>query len=140
MSFMFETRFPQHPLMQDLLKKNYREISTGILKERKLLGFPPFARVIIFRADGFTLELAMNKLEEIRAHLNPLATQPDIHCIGPMPALMTRRVGRYRAQLCLISNNLRKLRVSLRTVMPTIQKISSNSKVKWTIDVDAYDL
>jgi primosomal protein N' (replication factor Y) len=135
-----QTRFPEHPLMQDLLKKNYREIATGILKERKLLGFPPFARVIIFRADGFTLELAMNKLEEIRVHLNPLSTQPDIHCIGPMPALMTRRVGRYRAQLCLISNNLRELRVSLRTVMPTIQKISSSSKVKWTIDVDAYDL
>ena len=135
-----QTRFPEHPLMQDLMKKNYREIATAILQERKLLGFPPFARVILFRADGFTLELAMDKLEEIRAQLNPLSIQPGIHCIGPMPALMTRRIGRYRAQLCLISNNLRELRASLRTIMPKIQNISSSTKVKWTIDVDAYDL
>ena len=135
-----QTRFPEHPLMQALMKKDYREIALSILKERKLLGFPPFARVILFRADGITLELAMNKLEEIRAQLRPLSAQPDIQCIGPLPALMTRRVGRYRAQLCLMSNNLRELRGRLRHIMPMIESISSNSTVKWTIDVDAYDL
>ncbi len=135
-----QTRFPDHPLMQALVKQDYRNIALNILRERKLLGFPPFARVILFRADGISLEQAMNKLEEIRGQLSPLSDQPNIQCIGPMPALMTRRIGRYRAQLCLISNNLRQLRNALRHVMPKIENISSNAMVKWTIDVDAYDL
>ena len=126
--------------MQALIKQDYRSIALKILRERKLLGFPPFTRVILFRADGVSLEQAMEKLEEIRDLLEPLSDQADIQCIGPMPSLMTRRVGRYRAQLCLMSNNLRRLRSSLREIMPNIENISSNANVKWSIDVDAYEL
>ena len=135
-----QTRFPEHPLMQSLVKQDYREIATSVLKERKLLGFPPYTRVIMFRADALSLEQAMNKLEEIRQQLDSLRNQAGIQCIGPIPALMTRRIGRYRAQLCLISNDFRKLRTALRAIMPNIENITSTHSVKWMIDVDAYDL
>ncbi len=135
-----QTRFPEHPLMQSLVRQNYRDIATTVLKERKLLGFPPYARVIMFRADALSLEQAMDKLEEIRQQLESLRNQVGIQCIGPIPALMTRRIGRYRAQLCLMSNDFRKLRTALQTVMPGIENISSTHSVKWMIDVDAYDL
>jgi primosomal protein N' (replication factor Y) len=63
-----------------------------------------------------------------------------VKCIGPIPALMTRRIGRYRAQLCLISPDIRKLRSVLREAMPEIQTIKSKQSVKWVVDVDALDL
>lgn len=135
-----QTRFPEHPLMQSLINQDYRDIAGSVLKERKLLGFPPYARVIMFRADALSLEQAMNKLEEIRIQLDTLVKQAGIQCIGPMPALMTRRVGRYRAQLCLMSSDFRRLRSVLRTAMPGIENITSTHSVKWMIDVDAYDL
>ncbi len=135
-----QTRFPEHPLMQSLVRQNYREIATTILKERKLLGFPPYARVIMFRADALSLEQAMNKLEEIRLQLDSLRDQPGIQCIGPIPALMTRRIGRYRAQLCLMGKDFKKLRTALQAIMPNIENIASTHSVKWMIDVDAYDL
>ncbi len=135
-----QTRFPEHPLMQALQKKSYREIVESILKERALLGFPPYARVIMFRADAFSLELAMNKLEEIQTIVKPGALKQRVQCIGPIPALMTRRIGRYRAQLCLMSADFRKLRGVLRDCMPDIEAVASSHRVKWMIDVDAFDL
>ncbi len=135
-----QTRFPEHPLMQSLIKQHYRDIAITILRERKLLGFPPYARVIMFRADALRLDQAMDKLEEIHQQLKDITNRAGIQCIGPIPALMTRRIGRYRAQLCLMSNDFRRLRTVLRKAMPNIQNIASTHSVKWMIDVDAYDL
>ena len=135
-----QTRFPEHPLMQALQKQSYREIAESVLRERRLLGFPPYARVVMFRADAFSLELALNKLEEIQAIVKPYATHQGVQCIGPIPALMTRRIGRYRAQLCLMTANYRKLRAVLRGSMAEIETVTSTRQVKWMIDVDAFDL
>ncbi|MCP4186685.1 MAG: primosomal protein N' [Gammaproteobacteria bacterium] len=135
-----QTRFPEHPLMKSLMQQSYREIAASILSERRLLGFPPYARVIMFRADALSLQQAMNKLEEIRSILDARTSAYGLRCIGPIPALMTRRIGRYRAQLCLMSADLRKLRSVLRASMPEIENVTSTHSVKWMIDVDALDL
>ena len=135
-----QTRFPEHPLMQALVKQSYREIAESILRERKLLGFPPYARVVMFRADAFSLELALDKLEEIQSIVKPSADQHGVQCIGPIPALMTRRIGRYRAQLCLMCLDFRKLRGVLRDCMSDVEAVASTHSVKWMIDVDASDL
>ena len=42
--------------MQALLRRPYREIADDLLQERRLLGFPPYARVVIFRSDAQELE------------------------------------------------------------------------------------
>ena len=135
-----QTGFPEHPLMQSLTKQSYREISETILAERRLLGFPPHVRVVMFRADALSLEQALEKLDEIRGKLAAIANRAGIDCIGPIPALMTRRIGRYRAQLCIMSGDYRKLRRSLSAAMPAIENIPSTHAVKWMIDVDAHDL
>jgi primosomal protein N' (replication factor Y) len=135
-----QTSFPEHPLMQSLSHSSYAEIAGSITRERKMLGFPPWARVVMFRADALNLELAIEKLDAIKACLQASAARHQVKCIGPIPALMTRRIGRYRAQLCLISTDTRKLRVLLNEVMPNITAIKSSQSVKWVVDVDAFDL
>ena len=135
-----QTRFPEHPLMQSLLEADYRVIAEALLHERKMLGFPPYARVVIFRADALELEAAMEKLEAIR---NILAQAPQfgaLSCIGPMPALMTRRIGRYRAQLSLLARHHTELRALLGHCLPQIESLPSTDRVSWNIDVDAFDL
>jgi primosomal protein N' (replication factor Y) len=135
-----QTRFTEHPLMQALLHQDYRKIAAGLLQERCLLGFPPYARVVMFRADAFELEQAMAKLEEIRAILEQAREFDRLSRIGPIPALMTRRIGRYRAQLCLLAKDLRMLRAVLGQAMPAIQEIANSPRVSWSIDVDPPDL
>jgi len=135
-----QTSFPEHPLMQALTQSSYRDIARSITRERKMLGFPPYARVVMFRADALSLEQAIQKLDAIKQCLQSCAISHQVKCIGPIPALMTRRIGRYRGQLCLISADTRRLRALLREVMPDIAAIKSSQSVKWVVDVDAFDL
>lgn len=135
-----QTRFAEHPLMQALRRQSYREIADGLLRERQSYGFPPFAKVVMFRSDAVKLDDALEMLEQIRARLAQAAGFSAIDCIGPMPALMTRRVRRYRAQLCLMSRDYRLLRAVLDESMPAIEELPGTPRTNWTIDVDAHDL
>jgi primosomal protein N' (replication factor Y) len=135
-----QTRFPEHPLMQALLRRSYREIADELLQERNLLGFPPYARVVIFRADAQELQQALSKLESIKLLLQQAPGFRQLSSIGPIPALMTRRIGRYRAQLSLLTTDHRLLRAVLAAAMPAIQEIPSTPRASWNIDIDAYDL
>jgi primosomal protein N' (replication factor Y) len=135
-----QTRFPEHPLMQALGRQSYREIAAELLQERQSYGFPPFAKVVMFRADAIALEDALELLEQIRAMLAAAARFSALDCIGPLPALMTRRVNRYRAQLCLMARDYRLLRAVLDQAMPAIEELPGTARANWTVDVDAYDL
>lgn len=135
-----QTRFPEHPLMQSLVHRPYREIADELLQERRLLGFPPYARVVIFRADAQELTQALAKLEEIKALLQQARRFQQLSSIGPIAALMTRRIGRYRAQLSLLATDYQVLRSVLSEAMPSIQEIPSTPRVSWSVDVDAFDL
>ena len=104
------------------------------------MGFPPYARVVMFRADALELKAAMQHLESIKACLETASRIKSIHCVGPIPALMTRRIGRFRAQLCLLSADYQALRSVLHQAMPEIQGLPVKSAVSWNIDVDANDL
>lgn len=135
-----QTRFPEHPLMQALLTQSYREIAQDLLQERRLLGFPPYARAVIFRADAQELQQALARLEQIKALLQRARHFNRLASIGPIAALMTRRIGRYRAQLSLLCADYQALRSVLSETMPAIQEIPSTPRVGWSVDVDAYDL
>ena len=135
-----QTRFPEHPLMQALSRRPYREVADDLLQERRLLGFPPYARVVIFRSDAQELQQALGKLETIKGLLQQSPRFQQLLSIGPIPALMTRRIGRYRAQLSLIATDHRLLRALLAEAMPAIQEIPSTARANWNIDIDAYDL
>jgi len=135
-----QTRFPDHPLMQALSQRNYRDIASDLLQERRLLGFPPFARVVMFRADAIELKAALARLEDIRAVLESAPGFDALSCVGPMPALMTRRVGRYRGQLALIAQDYQALRSVLQQAMPALEQLAASARVSWSIDVDPPDL
>jgi primosomal protein N' (replication factor Y) len=135
-----QTAFSDHPLMQSIANQSYREIAGSITRERKMLGFPPYARVVMFRADALSLDQAIEKLNQIKQCLQASVARHRVKCIGPIPALMTRRIGRYRGQLCLLSQDTRELRNALREAMPEIEAIKSTAAVKWVVDVDALDL
>ncbi|MEM7564730.1 MAG: primosomal protein N', partial [Pseudomonadota bacterium] len=126
--------------MQALTRSSYRQIAESLIEERKALGFPPFSRVVMFRADATELKAALSQLELIRGCIESSDRIDEIHCIGPIPALMTRRIGRYRAQLCLMSRDYQALRSVLYQSMPQIQQLPAKSGVNWNVDVDAYDL
>ena len=137
---LVQTRFADHPLMQAVARRDYRSIATELLREREQLGFPPFARVAMFRADAVSLEAALAMLESIRALVADTPGAESLSVIGPIPALTTRRIGRSRAQLCLLAPGHRQLRAVLGPALPRIAALATPGGVNWSVDVDAPDL
>ncbi len=137
---LLQTAFPSHPLMQGLRDQTYAELVQPMLDERKLIGFPPYVRVVSFQVDALSLDLALDKLQQVRQLLMPLLSEDEIKLVGPIPALMARRVGRYRAQLTLMADNFAQLRQVLQQALPQIQALRNTRKSQLTIEVDPVDL
>jgi primosomal protein N' (replication factor Y) len=137
---LLQTAFASHPLMQGLCRNSYSELAQGLLAEREMLGFPPYARAVSFVVDAVELDDALARLQKIRDLIDGLQMPKTLRVVGPIPALMTRRVGRYRAQLSLISRDMRQIRGLLRQLMPGLQRQRNDRRSRLVIEVDPQDL
>ncbi len=137
---LLQTRFVNHPLMQNLCVQSYTDLARDMLQERKLLGFPPFARVVTLLVDALQLDDALQRLQLLVKPIQASSVFASVKMVGPIPALMTRRVGRYRAQLSVMSDQIRPIRILLQELMPFIIKQKNTQKSRLVIEVDPLDL
>jgi len=136
---LLQTNFPDHELMVDLVAQNYRSIANKLLKERALFGLPPYLKVIMFRADAFSLDLAEDILNRIKIKIEAEQIK-EIQCIGPLPSYLKKQEGRYRAQMHCHSRNINALRKTIKQLMPEFLKLKKATHTKWRVDVDPMDL
>jgi primosomal protein N' (replication factor Y) (superfamily II helicase) len=135
---IIQTHHPNHPLLHQLLNENYQQFAMSLLKERAETCLPPYTFFALFRADAYLLEHANHFMQTFRAHLQPINKQLEL--LGPMPAPMARRAGRYRMQLLVQANNRMVLQAFLKTAIIEIDKIPRKSHVRWSLDVDPVDM
>ncbi|MEE4462548.1 hypothetical protein V2S84_10595, partial [Azotobacter chroococcum] len=63
-----------------------------------------------------------------------------IELLGPVPAPMERRAGRYRAQLLLQAASRAPLRRLLGPWLAVLERLPGARTVRWSLDVDPVDL
>ncbi|MGH8427143.1 MAG: hypothetical protein ACRES7_04080 [Gammaproteobacteria bacterium] len=63
-----------------------------------------------------------------------------MHCLGPAPAPMLRRAGRYRYQILLEARERPQLQTALTHALPDIMGLDSARRVRISLDVDPADL
>ena len=63
-----------------------------------------------------------------------------IELLGPVPAPMERRAGRYRAQLLLQATSRAPLHRLLSSWLLALEQMPSGRQVRWSLDVDPVDL
>jgi len=133
---VLQTHHPEHELIQDLINNGYGHFAQTALRERQLTHLPPFSQHALFRAEANNAEAVIAALEAIAA-LFP--QRDDVIVLGPIPAVMERRAGRYRYQL-LIQTQQRAMRAQLlRYVLPQLEKLPQLRKVRWSLDIDPQD-
>ena len=137
---LLQTAFPNHPLMRSLCSQGYSQLVKPMLEERRLLGFPPYARAVSFLVDASDLSAAMQRLQRLKDDINTLSASADVKIIGPIPALMTRRLGRFRAQLSVLADDIRPVRLLMNALMPQIRGMRNSESSRLVIDVDPVDL
>jgi primosomal protein N' (replication factor Y) len=63
-----------------------------------------------------------------------------VNLLGPAPAPMERRAGRYRAHLLLQAGQRAPLQRLLAGALPELGSLKEARRVRWSIDVDPVSL
>lgn len=138
---VLQTHHPEHTLLQALLTKSYRHFAETALQERQLAMLPPYAFLTMFRAESNHSGLAEEFLRQVRHTLeaHPLF---DEFCLvlGPTPAPLAKRAGKYRWQLLLQTQQRSTMQKLLSSAKPAIQMLPTAKKVRWTLDIEPQDL
>ena len=138
---ILQTTQPQHPVLLTLLQHGYLPFARQLLEERRRWQFPPFGYQALIRADGKDMELALDFLQKLRGNLlENWPEQTDINVLGPVPAPMEKRAGRYRAQLLLQCKRRDVRHLCLSQLTDKEKNVPNSRNVRWSIDVDPVEL
>lgn len=133
---VLQTHHPEHDLVQDLLNNGYQHFALTALAERQASQLPPFSQMALFRAEAVNQQHVQKALQRV-TELMPVVAGAQL--LGPMPALMERKAGRYRYQL-ILQCATRKLRHQLlQHLLPQMDSMAELRKVRWSVDVDPQD-
>jgi primosomal protein N' (replication factor Y) len=135
---LIQTEFPGHPLLLSLLSEGYDGFARTALTEREQASWPPFSRLAAVRDSAKTAEGALEFLTEARK----LAGTPPrgLKLLGPVPAAMSKRAGRYHAQLLIEGVDRSSLHHFLDSWLPAVEQLQSARRVRWALDVDPIEL
>lgn len=137
---VLQTHYPDHDWVQQLVVKNYHQIATELLAERKMAMLPPYSCFALLRAEAHQPQLSEQFLHEVEALLTQAmdASHP-IMIMSAHPCTMERRGGRYRWQLLLSAEQRTTIQRCFYQVAEAITKLPSARQVRWHLDIDPQD-
>ncbi len=135
---LIQTEFPGHPLLLSLLSEGYEGFARAALEERAQASWPPYSRLAALRDSAKTAQGALEFLTEARRLAGPPTR--GLRLLGPVPAAMSKRAGRYHAQLLIEGRERSTLHHFLDSWLPAVEELQSARRVRWALDVDPIEL
>lgn len=129
---LIQTVQPENPLLRKLVRDGYQPFALELLKERKMLGLPPYTHGALIRCEAKTLQRATQVLKDAIALMPP----NDLAILGPIDAPMKMKNSRYHSQLLLLSKQRPPLHQLLNFWWPQVLQLPSAKYLKLTLDVD----
>jgi len=136
---VIQTHYPDHPLLDCLLHRDYTAFATLALAERRDTEWPPFSHLAVWHAEGTRREAAFAFLERVRAAVTAGGATPVI-VLGPAAQAMERKDGRYRAQLILRSPQRAPLHQVVSRALLAVRNGTEARKVRWSVDIDPLEI
>jgi primosomal protein N' (replication factor Y) len=133
---LIQTEYPEHPLLRGLLEGGYEAFASAALAERESAAWPPFARLAALRASALQADWATDFLDAARR----AAPKANVRLLGPAPAAMAKRAGRFHAQLLIESSDRAALHRFLDRWVPAVEALPEVRRVRWALDVDPLEL
>ncbi len=129
---MLQTHYPDHPLLRTLLERGYDDYAEQLLAERQQMALPPFGQLLMLRAEAASLDSA----EQFLAGLRQATAPGDAQLIGPLPAPMQRRGGRFRAQLLGLAPTRASLQRLAVQLVHAAEESPAGKRLRWSLDID----
>ena len=136
---LIQTAYPEHPLLQCLIKEGYEGFAVRALEERRAASLPPYSHLALLRADGPVRAKVHAFLREALAAAPPVRGA-GLRPLGPAPASMEKRAARYRAQLLIESPARAGLQQFLGAWLPEVEKLRAPRSLRWSVDVDPIEV
>ncbi|MBK7170736.1 MAG: primosomal protein N' [Gammaproteobacteria bacterium] len=131
---LIQTLHPQHPWLARLVAGGYRAFIDPILEERQQHGLPPYAYMALLRAESTVQERGLEMLRELKIDL--VGQHPQVAIVGPVPAPMPRRAGRFRLHLLFKHSHRTPLHAAISTACQLLESRRLPGIDRWHIDVD----
>ncbi len=133
---LIQTRYPQHPLYQALVRHDYVGFAKATLAERQQARLPPFSYQALLRAEARTLEAAFNFLARAASALDTLPGAEHVTRYEPVPMIVVKVMHVQRAQLLLESTSRIALQSVLRAWQSHLHALKIKDVLRWSIEVD----
>lgn len=134
---VIQTHQPGHPLLQTLVIQGYPGFAKAALQERAHAALPPCAFQALLRAEATERSAPTAFLAEARQAAEHTAR---VELMGPVPAPMERRAGRWRAQLLVSSQQRAALHRFLDWWTPLLESLPGARRTRWALEVDPPEL
>jgi len=135
---LIQTDFPGHALYAEVAAQDYAAFAHEALDERRAASFPPFAHLVLLRAESKKEGEATAFLAAAARTARRLARDArggEVEVFDPVPAVLERKAGFERAQLLVRSS----ARATLQRFLGSWRDILSEReerRVRWALDVD----
>jgi primosomal protein N' (replication factor Y) len=139
---VIQTLRPDHPSLVAALHHDYTGFMRAELERRRVLGYPPFARLVNVRVEGRDAAATERTARELAGRLRRRAHElglDDAAVLGPAPPPLERVRGRYRWQVLLRASDVPSLRALARAARAH-EAVARRARLRLLIDVDPYSL
>lgn len=135
---LIQTRFGDHPMLQELINAGYHRFAQTLLAERQITTMPPWQYLALIRCHGPQADASRGFLEEVRhlaeclhpAHLG------GIQYLGPFPATPEKRNNRFHNILQIRTAERRERHRLLQKLCAQLEQKKLPSGLHWLVDVD----
>lgn len=132
---------PDHYSVKLALRQDYDSFFEREIRYRRVIGFPPFSRLVLWRVEGLSEDLARGKAWELYSIIGEgLRSQSGVTVLPPVEAPLYRLRDHYRWQVALKSRDHKAFRPLLRS--ETLSRFLAQRRVGFRIvqDVDPLDM
>ena len=134
---IIQTRYPNDENLKKIKTGDYQIVAERCLKTNKALDIPPYSNISILRAISPNPQIGIKFLD--KAH-KILKNKKNVDVIGPFPSIPFKVKGNTRNHLVIKSNTKTYLNRVLKFLTKEIEKWPETKKVKWSYDIDPYDM
>jgi primosomal protein N' (replication factor Y) len=151
-----QTLYADHPQLNLLLEGGYHGLAANLLQERKHIQLPPYSYMALLRTECSDKQLAEQVQNQARDFVQNWLNQywqgnllsinesqadtTPVTLLGPFPAPMERRNGRFRQQMQIMSHERNALHRVLEPLSHYLENLKGIQKVRWNLDVDPIDM
>jgi primosomal protein N' (replication factor Y) (superfamily II helicase) len=136
---LIQTQFPEHPLLNRLIKDGYEGFAVSALEERREAGWPPYSRLAMLRAEAKDSQ-EMDACLRAAADSGRLLNEAAVKVLGPASALIARRADHFRAHLLIETASRSTLQRFLKNWLPHVEQLLKAAGLRWSIDVDPLEV